>query len=228
MHWLPNFFGRSRDEGSVRDCRGVHRNLVGACPEKFAHIVQRAHAAADGERHEVRASAGRVMSSIPVPRSLWLAVMSRKQSSLRFRPRRRPPAASTGSPASRRSTKFTPFTTRPSFTSRQGMMRIFNIRASLDCCRFVEGSLATPASRPRQWGNARAVVIAKRECFRKPRSPPSKRKGATASPAMFQTRAASCHSYRAENDVAGSEAWRNGRSQPPPDGSANGQENKPP
>src|SRR5882724_8663720 len=33
-------------------------------------------------------------------------------------------AASTGSPASRRSTKRTPFTTRPSLTSRQGMMRL--------------------------------------------------------------------------------------------------------
>ena len=36
-------------------------------------------------------------------------------------------AASTGSPASRRSTKFTPLTTRPSFTSRQGMTRTLNI-----------------------------------------------------------------------------------------------------
>src|SRR5512134_1818227 len=36
-------------------------------------------------------------------------------------------AASTGSPASRRSTKFTPFTTRPSLTSRQGMTRTLNI-----------------------------------------------------------------------------------------------------
>src|ERR1700734_3481317 len=32
-------------------------------------------------------------------------------------------AAATGSPASRRSTKLTPLTTRPSFTSRQGMRR---------------------------------------------------------------------------------------------------------
>src|SRR6266436_2289347 len=33
-------------------------------------------------------------------------------------------AASTGSPASRRSTNRTPFTTRPSLTSRHGMMRL--------------------------------------------------------------------------------------------------------
>src|ERR1700728_4194428 len=36
-------------------------------------------------------------------------------------------AASTGSPASRRSTKLTPFTTRPSLTSRQGITRTLNI-----------------------------------------------------------------------------------------------------
>src|ERR1700752_4080780 len=35
-------------------------------------------------------------------------------------------AASTGSPASRRSTKLTPLTTRPSLTSRQGMTRTLN------------------------------------------------------------------------------------------------------
>src|SRR5687768_3831815 len=36
-------------------------------------------------------------------------------------------AASTGSPASRRSTNFTPLTTRPSLTSRQGMTRTLNM-----------------------------------------------------------------------------------------------------
>ena len=35
-------------------------------------------------------------------------------------------SSSTGSPASRSPTKFTPFTTRPSFTSRQGIMRFAN------------------------------------------------------------------------------------------------------
>src|SRR5476649_775087 len=39
-------------------------------------------------------------------------------------------AASTGSPASRRPTKLTPLTTRPSFTSRQGMTRTFSITFS--------------------------------------------------------------------------------------------------
>src|ERR1700732_2463195 len=39
-------------------------------------------------------------------------------------------AASTGSPASRKSTKRTPLTTRPSFTSRQGMTRTLNMGRS--------------------------------------------------------------------------------------------------
>src|SRR6185436_9020019 len=39
-------------------------------------------------------------------------------------------AASTGSPASRKLTKLTPLTTRPSFTSRQGMTRTLNMKAS--------------------------------------------------------------------------------------------------
>src|SRR5262249_43251193 len=56
----------------------------------------------------------------------WLAVMSRNVSSSA-------PAASyaiaatTGSPASRRSRNFTPLTTPPSLTSRQGMTRTLNM-----------------------------------------------------------------------------------------------------
>src|SRR5690349_21718998 len=42
-------------------------------------------------------------------------------------------ACSTGSPASRRETKFTPFTTRPSFTSRQGITRSFSNLVSSVC-----------------------------------------------------------------------------------------------
>ena len=104
------------------------------------------------------------------------------------------------------------------------MMRIFNIRASLDCCRFVEGSLATPASRPRQCAKPRAVVIAKRE-DQETKEPAIEKKRRNGQPGHVPDQGGSCHSDRAENDVAGSEAWRNGRSQPPPDGSANGQEN---
>src|SRR6185436_1463218 len=73
-----------------------------------------------------QASAVRRTTSSMVPRFSWVAVMSRKHNSSA-------PAASyaiaasTGSPASRRSTKLTPLTTLPSFTSRQGMTRTLNI-----------------------------------------------------------------------------------------------------
>src|SRR5882672_3037088 len=73
-----------------------------------------------------QASAVRRTTSSMVPRFSWVAVMSRKHNSSA-------PAASyaiaasTGSPASRRSTKLTPLTTRPSLTSRQGITRTLNI-----------------------------------------------------------------------------------------------------
>src|SRR4051812_11311431 len=66
------------------------------------------------------------------------AVMSRKTSSS-------PPSASyraassTGSPASRMSTKLVPLTTRPLSTSRQGMTRLSNTRAVLqDLLRILD------------------------------------------------------------------------------------------
>ena len=52
MHWLPNFSAASRDEVAVGDGRGVDRDLVGAGEQQRAHVVERAHAAADGQRHE--------------------------------------------------------------------------------------------------------------------------------------------------------------------------------
>src|SRR5258706_429973 len=68
-------------------------------------------------------SATRSITSTMVSRASLEAVMSRKVISSA-------PAASylraisTGSPASRSSTNFTPFTTRPAWTSRHGMMRL--------------------------------------------------------------------------------------------------------
>src|SRR5256885_48839 len=79
-----------------------------------------------------QASAVRRTTSSMVPRFSWVAVMSRKHNSSA-------PAASyaiaasTGSPASRRSTKLTPLTTLPSFTSRQGITRTLNIAKLLGC-----------------------------------------------------------------------------------------------
>src|SRR6266404_5438109 len=77
-----------------------------------------------------QASAVRRTTSSMVPRFSWVAVMSRKHNSSA-------PAASyaiaasTGSPASRRSTKLTPLTTLPSLTSRQGITRTLNMRKLL-------------------------------------------------------------------------------------------------
>src|SRR6202034_488655 len=62
-------------------------------------------------------------------------------------------AASTGSPASRRLTKLTPLTTRPSFTSRQGMTRTLNISVrsrradELQRLRGIEPSIVQRAAR---------------------------------------------------------------------------------
>src|SRR3982750_679452 len=49
-------------------------------------------------------------------------------------------AASTGSPASRRSTKLTPLTTLPSLTSRQGMTRTLNMCQLLGGARVADQS----------------------------------------------------------------------------------------
>ena len=44
--------GGARDELGIVDGGGVDRHLVGAGEEQPPHVVDRAHAAADGERHE--------------------------------------------------------------------------------------------------------------------------------------------------------------------------------
>src|SRR5207237_10009404 len=85
-----------------------------------------------------QASAVRRTTSSMVPRFSWVAVMSRKHNSSA-------PAASyaiaasTGSPASRRSTKLTPLTTRPSLTSRQGITRTLNMEKLLKLERDLFG-----------------------------------------------------------------------------------------
>jgi hypothetical protein len=52
MHWLPNFSAASRTNSGPRHRRGVDRDLVGAGQQQAADILDRAHAAADGQRHE--------------------------------------------------------------------------------------------------------------------------------------------------------------------------------
>src|SRR6056297_2784883 len=96
-------------------------------------------------------SAVRRTVSSRVPRPSWEAEMSRKQTSSTPSASYRA-ASSTGSPMSRSPSKFTPFTTRPSFTSRHTITRGRSIRRSPDvgcprgsaaggpCCRAVRAS----------------------------------------------------------------------------------------
>src|SRR6266566_8758314 len=71
-------------------------------------------------------SATRVTIPATIFRRSDEAVISRNTSSSAPSSEYRRPH-STGSPASRRSSKWTPFTTRPSFTSRHGMIRLASI-----------------------------------------------------------------------------------------------------
>src|SRR5687767_7615237 len=75
-------------------------------------------------------SAHRRASCTTVSRRSCDAVMSRKTSSSAPSTSYRS-ASSTGSPASRMSTKFVPFTTRPLSTSRHGMTRLSSIEQLL-------------------------------------------------------------------------------------------------
>ena len=71
-------------------------------------------------------SAVRRTTSSMMSRPSWLAVISKNTSSSAPSSSYRA-ATSTGSPASRRFTKFVPLTTRPRLTSRQGITRFANI-----------------------------------------------------------------------------------------------------
>src|ERR1700678_3502185 len=68
-------------------------------------------------------------------------------------------AASTGSPASRKSTKLTPLTARPSLTSRQGITRTLNIRELL-------GRGACVADQRQCGGRIEPAVIERAACDR--------------------------------------------------------------
>src|SRR6267378_2145361 len=104
-----------------------------------------------------QASAVRRTTSSMVPRFSWVAVMSRKHNSSA-------PAASyaiaasTGSPASRRSTKLTPLTTRPSLTSRQGITRTLNITPPLrlQSIRIAKHKHRVDHESEKNWGRSEA------------------------------------------------------------------------
>ena len=49
---VAEFLRRLLHEGAARHRRGVDRHLVGAARQQLADVLDRAHAAADGERHE--------------------------------------------------------------------------------------------------------------------------------------------------------------------------------
>src|SRR5438270_860627 len=88
-------------------------------------------------------SAVRRTTSYVVDRASLDAVMSRKTSSSA-------PSASytcaisTGSPASRKSVKFTPLTTRPASTSRHGMTRAFVMPSTRSCHRHQVEHVVAP------------------------------------------------------------------------------------
>src|SRR5215475_4138123 len=126
MHWSPNFSAASLTKPRSFTAAVLIDTL--SAPDlssaRMSSMVRTPPPTVSGMK---QASAVRRTTSRMMPRFSWLAVISRKQSSSA-------PAASyaiaasTGSPASRRSTKLTPLTTRPSLTSRQGITRTLNIQ----------------------------------------------------------------------------------------------------
>ena len=93
-------------------------------------------------------SAVLLTTSSIVERSELDAVISRKTSSS-APSRSYRDASSTGSPASRRSVKFTPLTTRPASTSRHGMTRIATVMVGAEPTRTGRAAAPSPRSPPR-------------------------------------------------------------------------------
>ncbi len=128
-HWLPNFCAASRTSAGRATAAELtlHLSVPASSNRRMSSVERMPPPTVSGRntRDAVRDTTSRIVS-----RFSWLAVMSRKHSSSA-------PAASysaacsTGSPASRKDTKLTPLTTRPSFTSRHGMTRNFNMLAFL-------------------------------------------------------------------------------------------------
>src|SRR6185437_6941627 len=151
MHWLPNFSAASRTK-SGRATAAVLIDTLSAPASsnlRMSSTVRTPPPTVSGMKH---CSAVRLTTSYSVSRPSWLAVMSRKHNSsapsLSYSR-----ACSTGSPASTRSTKLTPLTTRPAVTSRQGMTRIFSMRRSRHRIGFAgedAGVIALGADRLRQ------------------------------------------------------------------------------
>ena len=122
----PNLPRNLRDQFRVANGRRVDAHLLGAGLDESGGVVQRADAAADGERHEALPRVTRRTMSSRMSRPSWLAEMSRKTSSSA------PSLRSVGRPRRGRRrragcSKWIPLTTRPRSTSRQGMIRLVSI-----------------------------------------------------------------------------------------------------
>jgi hypothetical protein len=128
MHWLPTLAEASADQIRILDGRGIHAHLVGAGIQQAPHIGHRAHAAANGQRNEHLRGTGLddVQDDVALVRG------GRDVEKGDFVGALLVVAAGDfdGSPASRRSTKLVPLTTRPAVTSRQGMMRLARPKVS--------------------------------------------------------------------------------------------------
>src|SRR5262249_24637315 len=125
MHWSPNFSAASLTKAR-RATAAVLIDTLSAPEAKSLRMSSMVRTPPPTVSGMKQASAVRRTTSRMMSRFSWLAVMSRNVSSSA------PSAswgiaASTGSPASRRSRNFTPLTTRPSLTSRQGMTRTLNM-----------------------------------------------------------------------------------------------------
>ena len=118
---------RFGDEIRIVDGGGVHAHLVGTRIEQPTNVGDRAHATADGQRDEHLRCArfDDVQDDVALVRRRGDVEEGHLVGALRRKRR----AISTGSPASRRSTKLVPLTTRPAVTSRQGMMRFARPKA---------------------------------------------------------------------------------------------------
>ena len=152
---VAEFLRRFLDEAAPLHRRGVDRHLVGARGEQRADILDGAHAAADGERHE--AGLRRAPHHVEDDVAVLVAGRDVEEAELVGAGRVIGDRRSTGSPASRRSTKLTPLTTRPSFTSRQGMTRTLNmaqaavVASRMQLERFAQHRAARHRARGRRW-----------------------------------------------------------------------------
>ena len=122
QHLVAEPVGDLGDQLGPADRGGVDGDLVGAGAQQPVDVLDAADSPADGQRDEDLLGGAARRSP-----SWWRGPRGRRRCrgrSARRRPRRRRAAASsTGSPASRRSWKLMPLTTRPASTSRHGMTR---------------------------------------------------------------------------------------------------------